>query len=104
MLNLNYEFRKGIFFLRLIGELNQENYLTQEKIIEDILTINKFKYIVINTNYIEKIDLPGINYFLKICTISQENNDHLVICDKSDIFIKLLNYHIPCIKDELEIL
>lgn len=104
MLSLNYEFRKGIFFIRIIGELNEKNYLEKEYIIENILLINKFKYIVINTNYLEKIDLSGINYLLKICTISQLNNSNLIICDKNNIFSKLLNYNIPSIKDEIEIL
>jgi len=104
MLSLNYEFRKGIFFLRLIGELNKDNYLEHQELLEEILTINKFKYIVINTNYLNKIDLSGINYLLKICALSQENNDNLVLCDKSNIFTKLFNNNIPNIKDELEVL
>jgi len=104
MLNISYEYRKGIFFLRLIGELNQKSYLEQQSLIEEILTINKFKYIVINTNYLRKIDIIGINYLIKLCDISKRNNEKLVICDKNKTFSKLINYNIPNIKDELEVL
>lgn len=104
MLTLNYEFRKGIFFLRLIGELNETSYLTQQHIIEKLLTIIRFKYIVININYLHKINLSGLNYFSKICYISQKNNDNLIICDKNKFLTKLLHKNIPSIKNEQEVL
>lgn len=104
MLNLNYEFRKGIFFLRLLGELTQKTYSTQLSTIEELLTINNFKYIVINTNYLDKIDFSGINCFFELCNISKQNSTSLVICDKSKLFTKLLHYKIPNIKEELEVL
>lgn len=104
MLKINYEFRKGIFFLRLIGELNKKNYLKNEDVISEIIKINKFKYIVINTNYLEKIDITGLNYILKICNMTKETNSSIVICDKSKIINKLFNYNIPNIESELEVL
>lgn len=104
MLTLNYEFQKGIFFLRLIGELNEASYLTQQHIIEELLTIIRFKYIVININYLHKINLSGINCFSKICYISQKNNDNLIICDKSNFLTKLIRKNIPNIKNEQEVL
>lgn len=104
MLNINYEFRKGIFFLRLIGDLNKNNYLKEENTINEIIRINKFKYIVLNTNYLEKVDINGLNYILKICNITKETNSSIVICDKSKIINKLFNYNIPNIESELEVL
>ena len=104
MLKINYEFRKGIFFLRLIGELNKNNYLKNDDIISEIIKINKFKYIVINTNYLEKIDMTGLSYILKICNMTKESNSSIVICDKSKMINKLFNYNIPNIESELEVL
>lgn len=104
MLNLNYEFRRGIFFLRLIGELNEKTYLEQIPIIERLLTINGFKYIVINTNYLKKINLHGINCFFDLCNLSKKNSINLVICDKNNFFTNLLHNNIPNIKEELEVL
>jgi len=104
MLSLNYEFRKGIFFLRLIGNLNKENYMIHQPIIEKLLITSKFKYIVINTNYLHNIDLSGLNCLYKLCHLSQQNDSNLIICDKNKFFTKLLHYNIPSIKDEQEIL
>lgn len=104
MLKINYEFRKGIFFLRIIGNLNKKNYLENDKVISEIIRTNKFKYIVLNTNYLEKVDITGINYILKICNITKEVNSNIVLCDKSKIINKLFNYNLPNIESELEVL
>lgn len=104
MLNINFEFRKGIFFLRFIGELNKESYKTKEQEIKELILENKFKYIVINTNNLNKIDLDGINYILEICSITKEVKSNLVICDKFNIVKKLLNNNFPNIKEEIEVL
>ena len=104
MLKINFEFRKGIFFIRLIGNLNNKNYKQEEKMLKELIITNKFKYIVINTNYLKKVDLDGLNYLLEIFYITKSNESNLIICDKNNIFKRLLNNHIPSIKDELEVL
>lgn len=104
MLKISFEFRKGIFFIRLIGDLNNKNYKQDEEMLKKLITENQFKYIVINTNYLEKVDLDGLNYLLEIFYITKTNKSNLVICDKSSIFKRLLNNHIPSIKDEIEVL
>jgi len=104
MLNINFEFRKGIFFLRLSGSLNKETYQQKEQEIKQLIIQNKFKYIVINTNNLNNIDLDGLNCIIKLCHITEENQSNLVICDKSNIFKRLLNNNFPNINDELEVL
>ena len=104
MLKINFEFRKGIFFIRLIGNLNNKNYQQEEKMLKELIITNKFKYIVINTNYLNKVDLDGLNYLLEIFYITKSNESNLVICDKNNIFKRLLNKHIKNIKDELEVI
>ena len=104
MLKISYEFRKGIFFLRLIGDLSNKSYKEKEEEIKELLIDNKFKYIVINTNYLERIDLDGLNYITKIYYITRENKSNLVICDKFNIFNRLLNKNVPSIKNELDVL
>lgn len=104
MLEINFEFRKGIFFIRLIGDLNNKNYEQEDKKLKNLIVDNKFKYIVINTNYLEKVDLDGLNYLLEIFYITRTNDSNLVICDKNSIFKRLLNNNIPSIKDEIEVL
>lgn len=104
MLEINFEFRKGIFFIRLIGNLNNQNYKQEDQNLKDLITENNFKYVVINTNYLEKVDLDGLNYLLEIFYITRLNKSNLVICDKNSIFKRLLNNNIPSIKDEIEVL
>lgn len=104
MLDLNFEFRKGIFFLRLIGDLNKESYNQKKKEIESLIIDNKFKYIVINTNGLNSIDLSGISCILKICSITKENQSNTIICDKYKMFKKMLNNNFPNINDEIEVL
>ena len=104
MLKISFEFRKGIFFIRLIGNLNNQSYKEEDKELKNLITENKFKYIVINTNYLEKVDLDGLNYLLEIFYITRVNKSNLVICDKNSIFKRLLHNNIPSIKDEIEVL
>jgi len=104
MLNFNFEFRKGIFFIRLIGDLNKNTYIEKEKELASLIFDNEFKYIVINTNYLKKIDLDGLNYITKISYMIEESKSNLVICDKFKIIKTLLNSNVPSIEDELEVL
>ena len=104
MLKINFEFRKGIFFIRLIGDLTKETYIKDENKIISLINENKFKYIVINTNYLNKVDLDGLNYITKIYYITKENKSNLVICDKMKVFKTLLNDNVLCIEDETQVL
>ena len=104
MLKIIFEFRKGIFFIRLIGNLNNQNYIKKAKELIDLIIMNQFKYVVINTNYLNEVDLAGLNYLIEIFYIVKTSETNLVICDKSSIFKRLLNNNIPSIKDELEVL
>lgn len=104
MLEINFEFRKGIFFIRLIGDLNNQNYKEEENELKQLIVANQFKYVVINTNHLNKVDLDGLNYLLEIFYITKINKSNLVICDKSNIFKRLLNNNIPSINEEIEVL
>ena len=104
MLNINFEFRKGIFFIRLFGDLNKETSKKKDAYLKELLNDNSFKYIVINTNYLSSIDLDGISYLTKILLTSNSFDCNLVICDKTKLFKTLLNNNIPSIEDELEVL
>ena len=104
MLKISFEFRKGIFFIRLIGDLNNKNYKQKETLLKNLIIENNFKYIVINTNYLNKVDLDGLNYLIEIFYMTKMNDSNLIICDKNNIFERLLNNTIPNIKEEIEVL
>ena len=100
MLKINFEFRKGIFFIRLIGNMNSKNSKIYQREIKELLLSNRFKYIVINVNNLNSIDGSGINYINNIYNMIISNHSNLLLCDK----FKLLNNIIPTIDDELEVL
>ena len=104
MIKLYFEFRKGIFFIRLIGELNKKTFPTIETELNSLIIDNKFEYVVVNTNHLKAIDLDGLNYITKIYYITKACHSNLVICDKSKIFNILLNNSVPLINSELEVL
>ena len=103
-MKINFEFRKGIFFIRLIGDMNKENYMSKTEEIKDLIINNKFKYIVLNTNYINSIDMDSLMYLIELYDISKNIDSNLVICDKTNIIGKLFDSNIPNIKEEIEVL
>lgn len=102
MLKINYEFRKGIFFIRLIGDLDKKNYYKQEKYLYDLINYNGFKSIVLNTNMVRNVDLYGINYIACFYDILKENNQNLILCDKSNLWNEIFGNSISSISSELE--
>ena len=46
MLNIDFEFRKGIFFIRLFGDLNKETYTKRDTYLKELIETSNFKYIV----------------------------------------------------------
>ena len=104
MLDINFEFRKGIFFVRLIGDLTKDTYgLVSEKL-EKLILENKFKYIVVNTDRIKRIDFTGLNFINQIYFLIKESESNLIICDKTKILTPFFSEYIPNIVSELEVL
>ncbi len=102
MLNINFEFRKGIFFIRLFGNLADNTYKNKVLYLRKIIKDNRLKYVVLNTNYLKNISLDGLNYLTKnLLTIK---NTNIIICDKTKIIKTLLNGSVVTIEDELEVL
>ena len=77
MLKTNMEFRKGILFIRIKGDLCKE---TVKGIID-----SDFKYIVLNIDDIYSIDSYSIKYLNKIYKSFESKSGKMVICDKFNI-------------------
>ena len=103
MLKINYEFRKGIFFVRLIGDLDKNNYYKQENFLEELISYNGFKQVVINTDLLRNVDIYGINYLINFNKILRNKNTNLVLCDKTNIWRTLFGNQIQHINNELEV-
>ena len=87
------EFRKGILFIRLKGDLNKD---TIKGIID-----KDFKYVVLNIDDMYSIDSYSIKYLKKIYKLYENNNNKFIICDKFNVSRKLLR-DIPKINREYD--
>jgi stage II sporulation protein AA (anti-sigma F factor antagonist) len=99
MLNMDMEFRKGILFVRLEGELNRK---TSSKINEDLTHVIRetgIKYLVFNVENLTFINIDGIDAMLKNYNIISNNEGKVIICGLKYDLVKtriensrLLNY------------
>lgn len=93
MLKTSMEFRKGILFIRLKGDLNKN---TIRGIID-----NDFKYVVLNIDNMYSIDSYSIKYLNKLYKSFESARGKMIICDKFNISRKLLK-GIPKIESEYD--
>ena len=93
MLKTNFEFSRGILFIRLKGDLNKNNIKE--------LKIKDFKFIVLNIDNMYSIDSYSIKYLNSIYKKNQDMNGKMIICDKFNISNKLLK-DIPKIDKEYD--
>lgn len=93
MLKINMEFRKGILFIRLKGDLNKN---TIKGVIDD-----DFKYIVLNIDNMYSIDSYCIKYLNKLYKNVEDDKGKMIICDKFNISKRLLK-DIPKVNNEYD--
>lgn len=106
-MEIETEFRKGIFFIRLIGSLDKNTTPMLNKKIKNLIQENGFKNIVFNIEKLNYIDIKGISALFYNYEISKNNNRNLMICGLKDETVirkmkksRLLNY-VDVINDEL---
>ncbi len=102
MININYEFRKGIMFIRLLGNLTIYN---SKKVLENIINIIKqigIKLVVLNLDNIKAIDAYGINSILILNNKLREEHDKMFICS-NNCFKEKFEHQIPIISSEIDI-
>ena len=87
------EFRKGILFIRLKGDLNKN---TIKGVIDE-----DFKYVVLNLDDMYSRDSYSIKYINKIYKNIECTDGKMIICDKFNITKKLLK-DIPKIDNEYD--
>lgn len=92
------EYRKGILFIRLIGNLNKDTSKDLEQEINKIIKDNQIRNIVINVDNLNDIDIKGINILYYIYELSKKNHGRTLICNINEEIKKklkkkrLLNY------------
>jgi stage II sporulation protein AA (anti-sigma F factor antagonist) len=99
MLEMEMEFRKGILFVRLEGELNNKTYSKINDDLSYIVRESGIKYLVFNVEKLKSIDINGIDAMLKNYNIISNNAGKVIICGLKEEIVKtrvensrLLNY------------
>lgn len=96
MLNIEYEFKKGFFFVRLSGTITKNNYNEFIKELNGIITNTGLNKIVINIDNITNIEKNIHNKILKYINKKLYKGILILICDsklllKDDNVLKI-NY------------
>lgn len=88
MLKIEMEFKKGIFFIRLEGLLTKNNV---NKFIDESIPIilkHGIKYVVINLDKVNAIDLKGIEALMQINEVVRENKGKTTLCSLTNKEVK----------------
>lgn len=107
MLDINFEFRRGVLFIRLRGILTKN---TVKKLDEEVTTLirdNGIRNVVFNVSELDKIDLRGISRLFYNYELCKKNRGVSLLCcvDNDNIHEKikgtrLLKYMVD-VNDEL---
>ena len=97
MLKINMEYRKGVLFIRLKGNLTKETVKSLNQYILPIITQNGIKYIVYNLGAIKVIDNYGKDSLEKGVEAVKLNHGEGLICNTNLI----LNGKFKVVKNEL---
>lgn len=107
MLRIVLEYRKGILFIRLIGELDKDTVKRFDRQVIYRIKKSGIYHIVYNVEKLNYIDLKGMNYLLYSYELCKKNNGKILICGLSENRTsskikrnRLLNY-LERIDDEL---
>lgn len=99
MLEINMEFRKGILFIRLIGELTKKTYQKLNDEVTIMIKENGIRNIVFNIEKLNKIDMKGISFLYYNYELCNYNKGKIMICGFQNEKVKnriknsrLLNY------------
>jgi len=110
MLEIDIECRKGLFFIRLNGILNNETVFKFKEEVIDIIELNGIKNIVFNLENLCYIDETGVDFLNKLYKFINRIFGNIYICNlKNNIVNKKIRNsnlleHIEVVKNELDIL
>ena len=91
MLDINFEFRRGVLFIRLRGVLTKN---TVKKLDSDVTTLirdNGIRNVVFNVSNLDKIDLKGISRLFYNYELCKRNRGVSLLCcvDNENIHDKI---------------
>lgn len=100
MLKINMEYRKGVLFVRLKGDLTKYTVNSLNDYLIPVISKNGIKYIVYNLRAVTVIDNYGKDSLKKGVAAVKINNGEGLICNTN----LTLNDEFKIVKDELSAL
>lgn len=106
MLSVNTEFRKGIMFVRLRGDLTKATIEKLDRKVTSLVEKVGIRNIVLNVSDLKSIDYKGISKLLYNYELCKNNNGRMLLCGNNSRIentlkkSRILKY-IAEIKDEL---
>ena len=91
MLNIIFEFRRGILFVRLNGVLDKTTCIKYKNEVLYMIKENGIKNVVLNLRNLEKIDLKGINLLFYTYELARYNNGRLILSNINELIYKKIN-------------
>jgi len=84
MLDINMEFRKGILFVRLDGELTKNTVGYMDKEVITRIKKSGINNVVYNLENLRELDMKGIHSLLYTYEINKNNNGRTLVCGIND--------------------
>ncbi len=105
MLKMDLEYEKGIFFIRLIGDLTRKNSHKINNYIVPVIKKHQLKKVIINLEKVKEIDEAGITSLINTKCIVKCNKGKLYLCGLNKEFeLKLKRLHLKKWTSEKEII
>ncbi len=92
MLDIHMGFKRGILFIKLIGDLNKSTVLKLNEEVTSVIEENRIRNVVFNVANLKTIDENGINSLLFNYEISRKNDGKSLLCGiNKNIYGKISN-------------
>ena len=88
MLEINYEIRKGVLFVRLGGVLNKNTVCKLQNEVTDMIKDNGIRNVVFNLSELQSIDMRGINNLLYGYELCRNNKGRTLICGINNTLVR----------------
>ncbi len=88
MLEIDMDFKKGVFFVRLKGSLDNNSVSKLNDEVISLIKSAEIRNIVINVDGLTNIDMKGINSLLYIYELTNQNKGKSLLCGISNELVK----------------
>lgn len=91
MLDINFEFRRGVLFIRLSGELTKRTVSYLDSEVTTLIRDNGIRNVVFNVSNLSKLDLKGISRLFYNYELCKKNRGVSLLCcvDNNSIHEKI---------------